>query len=1222
MSALQQPIPIFESGYALRVDDLDNLFNYLDDGERHTRICLIGAGIFYGLEVTVEAGSKLNITAGAGVTSQGYLYCEEAKSFTKYRKLDKYSSAYLTNTNHWMEGDVATLMNKSLLKPTTPPPFDLTEVFELDESSDKTLSTNDLNERVVVLVFERTSEKRNGCTTCNKGTNGNIVVRYLLVKKKEWDNIPKCNLTTGQTTAKIQQFPYLERFGFVKKEQMPDCAADFGYTSSTTLNGQYGEVVNRAIDRLLPFLNQIVNSFATVFNRKTEDDAKIVNDGTNWVKQNSIYKQYNYDYTKHLIQAYTEFAENLFVQSTAQLPPETCFPKYLTLAHLVESSGSLIKKIEVLTDVRLPFYRPPFADKSVVFEEAQFLYERIMTLLTTTNLLFDRKSTRENDPFDIKITPSRSFLSPLSNRAIPYYFIGANLRPQWHFQLAMTNRTKSIAAYDREVATPFNEPLLYQNAFDNADFYRIEGHIDLNLGTVWNRIVGNDRAESVGLRTCLNLPFSVEIVELSPNTEGVKTIFTRLEDFAKAHTGLEHQGGVMRGGTLVLVVEKNHPSPVLVTETDTKIRTLTVEQEEVINATNQTYKVVADFCLPYWVAEKPRLMALAYFTIENKEIKAGQPVRFINQSPKPQVFEWFIDEKQALTLPTATVDADGNLTYTFDFERNDKTSPEREFVIRLVAKLNATDILPDTSSQGLKITRPIKEKVEPPVADFELVSRAPFFEKEVEGEKGIQLGEILSFENRSVHADKFTWSVSSPAVLQTQTNDNTKLIAQFSFSETSYKVSLKAENSLDATLFAEAHLEVIVIPDTPVANFEITKREPQLEPNLNNLKTSETLSFTNRSSNAVSYEWFIDDKPFGTSTNLENIPFRFPDDNLTSELKFIVKLVAKGGLGREDVTKQTVIIQRDLIKFIADFEFIKPGNIRFGNKKEVTAALSGNTEVVLVNTSTNGIRYLWSLGGSETMLKKEDVFTFNVAPNKEIETKIFIKMRVLDGKAFPVAEVIKFLIIPPFQGNNPLFQVNNPAIIAEDLATERALGEQNMDTPTLDGLKASKNMEARRREFRKKIEDEGSVHPPLSKKNSFRSVLGFVEELDKAVAEFAPVSSLERGFEKLDYFNKEFKTNVLQMAQNVKKAGGVPDEAYRNVLQNLLFFYLDKLVHLQPDALTSTTESTVKDVLAKIKTEKSFGTDTLDDLRKTWQVADITTDQNKPVVTQLNALFE
>lgn len=1212
MSVLQQPIPIFESGYALRVDDLDNLFNYLDDGERHTRICLIGAGIFYGLEVTVEAGLKLNITAGAGVTSQGYLYCEEAKAFTKYKKLDKYSSAYLTNTNHWMEGDVATLMNKSLLKPVTPLPFDLTDVFELDESSDKILSTNDLNERVVVLVFERTSEKRNGCTTCNKGTNGNIVVRYLLVKKTEWDNIPKCNLTTGQTTAKIQEFPYLQRFGV-----NGGCVQSFKYANSGLINEEYQTVVSSAIDRLLPFLNQIVDSFAPVFNRKKEDDVKIVNDGTNWVKQNPLSKQYSYDYTKHLIQAYTEFSENLFVQSTAQLPPETCFPKYLTLAHLVESSGSLIKKIEVFTDVRLPFYRPPFADKSVVFEEAQFLYERIMTLLTTANLLFDRKSTRENDPFDIKITPSRSFLAPLSNRAIPYYFIGANLRPKWHFQLAKTNRTKSIAAYDREVATPFNEPLLYQNAFDNADFYRIEGHIGLNLGTVWNRIVGNDKAESVGLRTCLNLPFSVEIVELSPNTEGVKTIFTRLEDFAKTHTGLEHQGGVVRGGTLVLVVE-NQRSPVLVTETDTKIRTLTVEQEDVINATNQTYKVVADFCLPYWVAEKPRALPAAIF----KEIARTEPtanmkgwlVVFENKSVNAARFEWFVDGK--IVIPT--LNAAGNPTLSFDFD--DAKETERTFVVTLVAISKDDDLPSDMATQGVSITRIVREKVEPPVADFELVSRAPFFEKEVEGEKGIQLGEILSFENRSVHADKFTWSVSLPVSFQTQANDKAKLIAQFSFSETPYKVSLKAENSLDATLFAEAHLEVIVTPDAPVANFDITKREPQLEPNLNNLKTSETLSFTNKSSNAVSYEWFIDDKPFGTSTNLENIPFRFPDDNLTSELKFVVKLVAKGALGREDVIKQTVIVQRDLIKFIADFEFVQPGNIRFGNKKEVTAALSGNTEVVLVNTSTNGIRYLWSLGGSETMLKKEDVFKFNIAPNREIETKIFIKMRVLDGKAFPVAEVTKILIIPPFQGNNPLFQVNNPAIISEDLAAERALGEQNVDTPPLDGLTTAQNRKARHQDFLKKIEDEGSVHPPLRRKNSFRRVLGFIKAFDEAVAKFNPALPFE--FDKLDEFDNTFKTNVLQMIQNIKRPGGVPDEAYRNVLRNLLFFYLDKLVHLQPDVLTSTTENTVKDVLAKIKAEQSFGTDTLDELRQAWQVVDITTVQNEPVVTQLSRLFD
>ena len=176
-TTIQLPIPIFESGLPLSVADLNNLFNYADEGERHTRICLIGAGIFYGLNVTMEAGLnlKINISAGAGVTSQGYLYCQEkSKTFAKFKwvggtkETSSYSSANLTNTNVWMDGDIATL-NK---KPEDPTPFNFTEVAELADDGVTILNKEVLTDRVLVIVFERVRVKRNGCTTCNKGSNG------------------------------------------------------------------------------------------------------------------------------------------------------------------------------------------------------------------------------------------------------------------------------------------------------------------------------------------------------------------------------------------------------------------------------------------------------------------------------------------------------------------------------------------------------------------------------------------------------------------------------------------------------------------------------------------------------------------------------------------------------------------------------------------------------------------------------------------------------------------------------------------------------------------------------------------------------------------------------------------------------------------------------------------------------------------------------------------
>ncbi len=1117
MSQLQQPIPTFESGYALRVDDLDNMFNYLDDNELHTRICLIGAGIFYGLEVAATT-TEVTISAGAGVTSQGYLFCEKTDmKFGYLRPYNNKISPLLTNMNTWMKPFAAV--------PILPAEEGTLELMAtlIANTETRAISQSDLNDRVVVIVFERTNDRRNGCTTCSKGINGNVVIRFLLVKKAVWDKVDKCPSSTTQTETMAVHFPYLERFG-----RASACANFFTYNESKTLNEQYGKVVEAAIKTLQPALTDMIERFAESFKRVKTTDSQTITNGLNWIMQNSISKQYSYDCVKHLIQAYTEFAESPFVQSTTQLPLETCFPKYLTLGHLKTPAVSQLptlpnQKMDVFTEgVRLPFYRPPFADTSLVFEEAKFLYNRIISLLTAENLLFDRKSTRENEPNDIKITPSRSLLTPLSNRAIPYYFDGNKMRPNWHFNLSKTNRTQSIAAYDRAAGKPFNEPLWYQNAFDNADFYRVEGHIGSNLSTVWHKLVD----QQDGLRSCLNLPFSIEIVELLADNANAKAVFTKLDDFAKKHTGLEHQGGVMRGGTLILVVERDqnvdkNPDIATIVLTPTQERALLF------------YKVVADFCLPYWVAEEPRRMALAYFTIENQEVNIGKPTRFINQSPKPQIFEWFINDKRALSLPNAQVDVDFNLTYIFDFDATDKTSAERVFVVTLVAKIDDNDKLPDMASQGVAITRTIDEKVEPPIADFELVSREPLLGDDNE----TPIGELITFENRSDHADSFKWSVVSKAetkvIFRTKSDDRDKLIAEFRFNQdVSYTVTLVA-NSKNGT--SKAHLEVDVNQviekiDAPIADFAEINRRNTFNPD--GTQKGIAIEYENRSDHADFFSWEI----WVMSSNIEKELRGDKSRLFVGKTNFIVEFTF--GELRQQTFK---------IKLIANPEQLDKGQTNF--------AIA------------------------------EQIITFN--------------------------QFVAF-------GVQPIEDVAPDAPPVDVVVNEGARG---LETPTLDGFKAAQNMEARRRDFRKKIETEATNHPPLSKITSYKNVLKFIAEMDIAVADYDRVSSLGSGFPNLDSFDKTFKNNALQMIQNIKKAGGVPDDVYRTVLRNLLFYYLDKLVHLLPSELTPTTLNTVKEVLGKIKTEQSFATESLDDLRTSWQVEAITMVQNVPVVEELTGLF-
>src|SRR5215210_2524787 len=87
--------PEFVPDQLLTSGDLNNLFGYLDEQNRMTRIYLIGIGIVCGLEVVTTArGSSITITAGCGVTSEGYLINFPETTFTEFITYDAVKPVY------------------------------------------------------------------------------------------------------------------------------------------------------------------------------------------------------------------------------------------------------------------------------------------------------------------------------------------------------------------------------------------------------------------------------------------------------------------------------------------------------------------------------------------------------------------------------------------------------------------------------------------------------------------------------------------------------------------------------------------------------------------------------------------------------------------------------------------------------------------------------------------------------------------------------------------------------------------------------------------------------------------------------------------------------------------------------------------------------------------------------------------------------------------------
>src|SRR3954471_14984540 len=79
--------PEFVPDQLLTNDNLNDLFGYLDQQGRLTRINLIGIGIVCGLEVKVAKDSNsITITKGCGVTSEGYLIEIAETTYQHYKK--------------------------------------------------------------------------------------------------------------------------------------------------------------------------------------------------------------------------------------------------------------------------------------------------------------------------------------------------------------------------------------------------------------------------------------------------------------------------------------------------------------------------------------------------------------------------------------------------------------------------------------------------------------------------------------------------------------------------------------------------------------------------------------------------------------------------------------------------------------------------------------------------------------------------------------------------------------------------------------------------------------------------------------------------------------------------------------------------------------------------------------------------------------------------------
>ena len=327
LDALVSEYPHFYPDQVLTSEHLNDLADYLEQQTRLTRQKLIGIGVVCGLEVNfeTEGGVRVEISGGVGITSEGYLICQDRTECTHARPFE-------------VEGY---------------PPFEAVGgVFELleapDDDVDAVLPLSRFPEagsvaidgRVVVLLLEKADRQTDICLdeTCDrKGWQYELTVRKLLVEPESMEEIRGRlpDLRSEAPAALLNEYELPKVF-------IPRAAAEDGQVDWTGVGSadefvqayeaaivEGGELLREALDRLFdefkPWIDLQSGTVSNPF--EVFDPAELFE----LARRGEIPVQYAYDWVLDIAAAYEETRRRLFLLVGQCSPDPGLFPCHLGL---------------------------------------------------------------------------------------------------------------------------------------------------------------------------------------------------------------------------------------------------------------------------------------------------------------------------------------------------------------------------------------------------------------------------------------------------------------------------------------------------------------------------------------------------------------------------------------------------------------------------------------------------------------------------------------------------------------------------------------------------------------------------------------------------------------------------------------------------------------------------------------------------------------------------
>ncbi|MBD1848313.1 hypothetical protein H6F89_34195 [Cyanobacteria bacterium FACHB-63] len=595
--------PHFVPNQVLKDSDLNNLVDYLEQQTRFTRIHLIGMGIARGLEatslyeLTPQKRVAITISAGCGVTSEGYLVALANTVLTHYQPAVPVPQT-LFNLGIASDPTPNSAASASVNSPTSSPKsnFRVIELFTSEGTNrislDRTLNGADLDQaaftaflanRILVVAWAIQDTERDSCLIdCdNRGADRSFSARFFLLPQLKIQETPDDNLSAETLLRKgyaIDNLPdpwrslstqavFESRYTFLQLKDADPNVLRFGYTQELVEGStnkiptirldkilnypafaqQYYSICQNAIDAISEAFPQIALLFSPFFSSiasltepfQKDFDGKRLRDrlqlqldkivpesrrplpsstppvdettaettGVLFQIEAQYALQYFYDYLSQLVAAYRELVETAFDLMADCCPETQRFPRFLLLGQ-VSAPNAALDLCAPPSAYRSHFTQPPiYNDNGKRVSQVRHLYNRLVHLCDEDSFYLLPFSDTP-----LKITPSKDRSAPLSEQAIPYYLNYLKLYRDWSYDDCCKGRSARHPAYfyPAQSNPPFvaNSELVFRH--DEANFYRIEGHIGETKETAFDRI------KDYQLR--YNLPFDVITLKIGTIT--------------------------------------------------------------------------------------------------------------------------------------------------------------------------------------------------------------------------------------------------------------------------------------------------------------------------------------------------------------------------------------------------------------------------------------------------------------------------------------------------------------------------------------------------------------------------------------------------------------------------------------------------------------------------------------------------------------------------------